>query len=44
MFLFRVDFQTSLCLLPYVVQDVLASSSDQARPARACCSALHVHA
>ena len=33
MFLFRVDFQASLFLLPYVVQDALASSSEQARSA-----------
>ncbi|KAK9842495.1 hypothetical protein WJX81_002719 [Elliptochloris bilobata] len=29
-FMFRVDFQTSLFLLPYVVQDVLAGSSGEA--------------
>ena len=31
MFLFRVDFPTSLFVLPYVVQDVLASSTEQVR-------------
>jgi len=29
--MFRLDFQTSLFLLPYVVQDVLAAGGGEAR-------------
>jgi hypothetical protein len=32
--MFRLDFQTSLFLLPYVVQDVLAAGGGEARPGR----------